>query len=198
MQTLNLDLTKRYSYADYLGWFDDIRRELHDGFIKLMSPAPNFYHQDISGNLSFELMKFLKNKKCKVIAAPFDVRFPKKNSKGNKTIFTVVQPDISVICDLSKLDKRGCLGAPDMIVEIVSPSNVERDIEEKFKIYEENGVREYWIAFPETKMLHVFLLDKDEKYKLVGMYSKNKKVKVNIFEDLFIDLSEIFTYELED
>lgn len=197
MKTLELDLNKRYSYADYLTWFDDKRRELFDGFIKLMTPAPLRKHQIISTNLLVDIGYFLRKKKCEVYSTPFDVRFPKKNETENENIYTVLQPDISIICDLSKLDRRGCLGAPDMIIEIVSESNSKRDVEYKFEIYQEHGVREYWTVFPETKIVNVFLLDKNKKYILKKAYAESGKVKVNILEDFYIELEDIFTYKEE-
>lgn len=197
MQTLDLDLNKRYSYADYLTWLDDKRRELFNGFIKLISPAPLRKHQIISTNLLGEIHYFLKKKKCEIYSAPFDVRFPKKNAIENKNIHTVLQPDISIICDLKKLDRRGCLGAPDMIIEIVSGDNPKRDVEHKFNIYQEHGVREYWTVFPEARTVNVFLLNDKNKYSLKGAYAENGKVKVNIFDDLHIELEDIFTYKEE-
>jgi len=190
---LQLDLNKRYTFADYLTWIDDKRRELIDGFVKLMSPAPTSYHQSISINLATEIKNYLKKKKYKIFTAPFDVRFPEAaDIKEYDKITTVVQPDISVICDLSKIDTKGCIGAPDMIVEIVSPSLARHDVEEKYKLYQKHGVREYWIVFPEDRSINVFILDENYKYQLVGMYANDSKVKVNIFEDLVIDLAEIF------
>jgi Uma2 family endonuclease len=193
MQTLELDLNKRYSYADYLTWFDDKRRELYDGFIKLITPAPSRVHQEISLNLVTEIKNFLKKKKCKVYNAPFDVRFPKSGIIDDRKIFTVVQPDICIICDIEKLDVNGCIGAPDMIVEIISPKNSRRDIKDKFQIYEENGVREYWIVHPNDQTVIVFMLDENSKYKQVGMFANDEKIQVNIFNgELEIDLTEVF------
>jgi Uma2 family endonuclease len=190
---LNLDLNKRYTFADYLTWIDDKRRELINGFVKLMSPAPTSYHQSITINLATEIKNYIKRKKYRIFTAPFDVRFPEINdNKENDKIFTVVQPDISIICDLSKIDAKGCIGAPDMIIEIVSPASARHDVEEKFQLYQKHGVREYWIVFPEDRSLNVFTLDESHKYQLVGMYANDSKVKVNIFEDLVIDLAEIF------
>jgi Uma2 family endonuclease len=166
---------------------------LINGFVKLMSPAPTSYHQSITINLATEIKNYIKRKKYKIFTAPFDVRFPETASnKENDAIITVVQPDISIICDLSKIDVKGCIGAPDMIVEIVSPSSAKHDVEDKFQLYQKHGVREYWIVFPESRSLNVLVLDENHKYQLVGMYANDSKVKVNIFEDLVIDLSEIF------
>ncbi len=191
---LQLDLTKRYSYADYLTWLDDTRRELIDGVVRLLFPAPKRIHQDISGNLESLIRTFLKGKKCKIYYAPFDVRLPKNGEKDGRLIYTVVQPDICVVCDLTKLDDYGCLGAPDLIIEIVSPSNTKHDVETKFQLYQRHGVREYWTVFPHDKMVNVFLLNESGKYQLVGVYAEDSKVPVNIFNgELEIDLAEIFT-----
>jgi len=190
-----LDLQKRYTYADYLTWFDDIRRELIDGFIKLF-PAPRRIHAKVSYNISLHLGVFLlKNKgNCEVYSAPFDVRFPKNGEKENNKIFTVVQPDICVVCDLSKLDERGCLGAPDMIVEILSPSTGKRDLHDKFLLYETHGVKEYWIVYPEAKAIHVFLLNEIGKYDDGKIYEFSDKVPVFVFNNYFISLEDIFKY----
>ena len=195
MDTLELDLNKKYTFADYLLWADDKRRELIKGFIKLMSPAPARKHQDISGSLFFALAGFLKSKSdCRIYHAPFDVRFPnKKGDVSDETIHTVVQPDISVICDMSKLDDKGCIGAPDLIVEILSPATVKKDVEEKYKLYEEQGVKEYWIVHPNDETLSIFYLDNKGKYQLQGIYAKGSKVDVHIFKGkLTVDLNDIF------
>ena len=194
MDTLNLDLNKRYTYADYLTWMDDVRRELHDGFIKLMTPAPSSKHQEISFILSRLFGNFIYKKQCKGFAAPSDVRFPKsKHSTTDKQVYTVLQPDLYVVCDLSKIDTRGCLGAPDLIIEIVSPKNSKRDLKDKFDIYQEHGVREYWIVNPNDENVSVFFLDEKGKFQLVGMYAEDDKIPVNIFNgDLKVDLTEVF------
>jgi Uma2 family endonuclease len=195
MDTLNLDLNKRYTYADYLTWMDDVRRELYDGFIKLMTPAPSRTHQKISSNFNGIFWFFLRNKKCEVYSAPSDVRLPKgKQAKTDKHIYTVLQPDIYVICDLTKMDDRGCQGAPDLVIEIISPKNSKRDLKDKFEIYQEHGVREYWIVSPNDETVNVFFLDEKGKYQFVGMYAEDDKISVNIFNgDLKVDLTEVFT-----
>jgi Uma2 family endonuclease len=194
MDTLNLDMNKRYTYADYLTWMDDVRRELYDGFIKLMTPAPSRSHQKISSNLNGILWSFLRNKKCEVYSAPTDVRFPKnKKNESDKLIYTVLQPDIFVICDLSKMDERGCLGAPDFIIEIVSAKNSQRDTKDKFNIYQEHGVREYWIIHPNDETVNVFVLDENGKFQFKGIFSGDDKIPVHIFNgDLEVDLTEVF------
>lgn len=194
MKTLDLDLSKRYSYADYLTWIDDVRRELHDGFIQLFSPSTNLKHQTISGNLFLFFKNYLNKKQCKVLYAPSDVRLYKnKNNLQDKHIFTVVQPDIYVVCDLEKLDEKGCLGAPDLIIEIISPKNSKRDVKDKFKIYEEYGVREYWIVHPNDETVIVFLVDNNGKFQQAGMYAGDDKIPVSIFNnDLEVDLTQVF------
>jgi len=194
MDTLELDLNKRYTYADYLTWMDDKRRELFNGFIRLMTPAPSRKHQEISFNLTGILRNYIIDKGCKGFAAPSDVRLPKdRKKKGDQEIYTVLQPDLYIVCDPSKLDDRGCIGAPDMVIEIVSAKNSKRDIKDKFEIYQHHGVREYWIVNPNDENVTVFVLDENGKYQFVGMYAGDDKIPVNIFNgDLKIDLLEVF------
>ncbi|MBD1394069.1 Uma2 family endonuclease [Mucilaginibacter glaciei] len=171
MQLADLDLNKTYSYADYLKWTFEERLELIKGKIFEIIPAPASKHQMISMVLSGELYIFFKGKNCKAYAAPFDVRLPRKRDDGDKEIFTVVQPDVCVICDLSKLDKRGCIGAPDIVVEILSPGNNQTELRNKYEVYEESGVLEYWIISPQDK---TFL-----KYTLVnGIYQASRPLVV--------------------
>ncbi len=194
MDTLNLDLNKRYTYADYLTWMDDARRELYNGFIKLMTPAPSRSHQKILSNLHGLLWIFLRRKKCDIYTSPSDVRFPEdKKNKNDKQVYTVLQPDLYIVCDLSKLDDRGCLGAPDMVIEIVSPQSSKRDVKDKFEIYQQHGVREYWIVNPNDENVNVFVLDENGRFQLKGMYAGDDRIPVNIFNgELKIDLTEVF------
>ena len=191
---LVLDLNKRYTYADYLTWMDDVRRELIEGFIKLM-PAPRRIHADVSKNITWHLESVVRKNKgtCNVYYAPFDVRFPQNGETVNDKIYTVVQPDISVICDGSKLDEYGCLGAPDMIVEILSPSTGKRDMYEKFLLYESSGVKEYWIVYPKDQAVHIFTLQDDGKYGDGRVYERDEKAPVHIFDGYLIDLKDIFS-----
>ena len=191
--TLNLDESKRYTYADYLTWLDDKRRELINGFIHLMS-APNELHARISFNWGFWAKIFIRRRKrkCRIYHAPFDVRLPLHGETADDKIYDVVQPDICVICDLSKLDEKGCIGAPDLIVEVLSPSTLKYDWNYKFNLYETAGVREYWIVDPKAKVVNIFLLQPDGKYDLGTVYECNQKAPVHIFEGLEIDLDELF------
>lgn len=188
----SLDLNKRYTFADYLGWFDDKRRELIDGFVSMMTPAPLRYHQKISIKIASKIFIYLENNKCEVYSAPFDVRLPKNDETADDKIYNVVQPDIVVVCDPAKLDEKGCLGAPDFIVEIISESTSKKDLKDKYFLYEESGVKEYWIAFPHEKSIHKFVLNLKNKYELKGMFVEGDKISPSTFPDLVMDLDDIF------
>ena len=190
---LSLDLKKRYTYADYLTWADDKIRELMDGFIKIMAPAASTVHQRACGNVFVNLHQYIKRYKgkCEVFVAPFDVRFPQNGEKEDHQIYNVVQPDICVVCDPYKIDERGCLGAPDLIVEIQSFSTSKYDLNEKFNLYETSGVREYWVVYPREKGIEVFLLQPDGKYDRGTRYEMGK-VPVHILEGCEIDMNDIF------
>ena len=150
-----LDLNGSYSYSDYLKWKFKERVEIIKGKIMAMSPAPNRLHQRISMRLTLELAKVFNNQQCQMYVAPFDVRFPDSNGK----IKTVVQPDLCVICDPNKLDEKGCIGAPDLIVEILSPGNSKREMKDKYELYQEQGVSEYWIVRPEEQHIQIYVLE---------------------------------------
>ena len=190
---IHSDTSIRYTYADYLTWLDDKRRELIDGFIHLMA-GPVRRHGRISLKLSLRIGYFIeKNKgKCHVYYAPFDVRLPIHGSTDDDKVYDVVQPDICVICDLTKLDDKGCIGAPDLIIEVLSPSTLKKDWCYKLSLYERAGVKEYWIVDPKTKLVYVFLLQSDGKYEEETIYESGQKAPVSIFEGLEIDLDEIF------
>jgi Uma2 family endonuclease len=187
-----LDLTKQYTYADYLKWQFKERLELIKGYIYKMSPAPSRRHQDIVWNLNVTIGNYIKGHPCKAYSAPFDVRLPIKDKKSNQEITTVLQPDICVICDLSKLDDKGCLGAPDLVIEVLSPGNSLREIDQKFNVYEESGAREYWVVYPEYAHVNIFLLD--ESGKFIGQHPKNngELLYSTVFPELVINLSEVF------
>ncbi len=157
-----LDLNKTYTYADYLLWQFQERVELLKGHILQMA-APNVRHQRISGGLYYAIQTyFLQNdRQCEVLTAPFDVRLPlpPRRVKGNK-IDTVVQPDICVICDKTKLDEQGCIGAPELIVEILSPGNPKKEMKDKLELYELAGVQEYWVIDPDRNVVFSYILDK--------------------------------------
>jgi Uma2 family endonuclease len=187
-----LDLNGTYTYADYLLWQFEERLELIKGKIFKMSPAPNRNHQVILGNLHLPIGSFFKNHYCQVFLAPFDVRLPKKDqSTSDGKIYTVVQPDLCVVCDESKLDERGCIGAPDLVIEILSPGNSKKEMLNKFDLYEECGVREYWMVEPAENAVFVYVLNEEGKY--IGLQPAVSKLTSTIFPDLTIDLEEIFS-----
>jgi Uma2 family endonuclease len=188
----DIDLSGTYSYADYLNWEIDKRLELIGGKIFKMSPAPGAYHQEISAIVLSEIFAFLKNKPCKVYAAPFDVRFPRRSLDGDKDIDTVLQPDISVICDQHKIDKRGCIGAPDIVVEILSPGNSRKELKYKYEVYEEFGVREYWIIQPEEKLFSQYILDENGKFQAPRVLTATEIITSNVLPGFSLTLQEVF------
>lgn len=183
----------RYTYDDYLTWDDNERWELIDGIAYNMSPAPSRRHQEISQNLSRKIGNYLEGKPCKVYAAPFDVRLPLEQHEQPGSSSNVVQPDIVVVCDSSKLDDRGCLGAPDLVIEILSPSTAKIDMVLKLNLYEKAGVKEYWLVHPTDHTVTVFKLGDDGIFGRYEVYDQTEQLTVGIFSDLVIDLSEIFT-----
>jgi Uma2 family endonuclease len=187
-----LDLAKQYSYADYLTWQLAERVELLKGYIRLMS-APTPVHQRVSIELGTEMKIFFRKKGCEVFYAPFDVRLYDRTKSGlaDKDVYTVVQPDICVICDPAKIDDKGCNGAPDLVVEILSPSNPSTDLKDKYQLYEENGVGEYWIVYPNDAVLHQFVRQAG-KYVPHGVYTRTDTLPSFLFPELSIPLEEVF------
>ncbi|MDB4918838.1 Uma2 family endonuclease [Mucilaginibacter sp.] len=153
MQLSDLDINKTYTYADYLKWTFDERLELIKGKIFKMSPTPGSVHQRISFRLTLWIGNYLEGKSCELFTTPFDVRLPRL-SKDDKEIITVVQPDVCVICDPKKVDDKGCIGTPDIVIEILSPGNNKKELRNKFEAYEEAGVLEYWIINPVEKIFY--------------------------------------------
>jgi Uma2 family endonuclease len=186
-----LDLSKQYSYADYLKWHITERLELIRGYIRKMS-APSREHQAISRNLGRQIDAYFYTRKCEWYSAPFDVRIPRFDKKLEKDVLTVVQPDICVICDESKLDKRGCIGAPDLIVEILSPGNSKKEMKEKFEVYEEAGVKEYWIVNTLDKNVLIFTLNDTGKFIGQRPYVEDEIMNSYTFPELSIDLNKVF------
>nr|WP_054693980.1 Uma2 family endonuclease [Syntrophomonas palmitatica] len=182
---------RKYTYGDYLKWPGEERWEIIDGVPYMMSPAPSSEHQRILLEIASQLHLYLRGKSCMVFPAPFDVRLPRGDEK-DEDIQTVVQPDIVVICDNSKLDRRGYRGAPAMVVEILSPQTTKKDLREKYDLYERSGIKEYWVVFPLDQVLDVYLLDEEGKYQKNRTYEKDARVKPSIFEDLEIDLGLVF------
>jgi Uma2 family endonuclease len=180
-----------YSYADYLTWEIDEMVELIKGKVfRSAAAAPRKKHQQVVLRLGSELLQFLDKKPCEVFVAPFDVRLPVK-SKKNEEIFTVVQPDICVVCDRTKLDEAGCVGAPDLIVEVLSPGNNRKELKNKYEEYEEYGVKEYWVIHPSEETLVIYTLI-DGKFQPSRLYSHGDIVKSACISGFELDLEEFF------
>jgi Uma2 family endonuclease len=187
-----LDLDKTYSYADYLLWKFQERVELFRGKIFKMSPAPSSSHQRVSGNLHGILWHKFNKHSCNLFTAPFDVRLlDKKKSTIDKEIYTVVQPDLCVICDENKIDEKGAIGSPDLVIEILSPGNSKKEMKYKFDLYEEAGVLEYWIVNPADKTIFIFVL-KDNQFIGLHPLIEEDTIKSPLFPQLDFCLEDIF------
>jgi Uma2 family endonuclease len=181
----------RYTYADYLSWDIEEMVELIKGKVfKRAAAAPSRIHQRVTGNLLTELNMFLKGKTCQAYSAPLDVRLPVKSKKDDK-IYTVVQPDICVVCDLNKLDDRGCIGAPDLIVEVLSPGNKQLELQHKYEVYEVSGVKEYWLmdALGNTLLIYTLVQGSYQSSRLLTTGDRAKSSAVVGFE---LDLKSFF------
>ncbi len=163
---------QHHTYRDYCAWPDDVRYELIDGHAYAMSPAPSRHHQEIVFETARQIADALEGSGCRVYVAPFDVRLPHAD-EADDVVDTVVQPDLSVICDPAKLDDRGCRGAPDWVVEVLSPGSAGHDQIVKRDVYERHGVREYWLVHPVDRIVTVYRLvdgayGKPDVHELVG------------------------------
>ena len=185
------ELNTRFTYRDYLSWPENERWELIDGVPYDMTPAPSTKHQEVLGEFHLIFANYLRGKSCKVYLSPFDVRFEKELYQGDEDIQSVVQPDITVICDQSKIDERGCKGAPDLIIEILSPATLKKDMGVKLRLYEQVGVLEYWVVHPIDQTVLIFQL-KEGVYGTPTIYKVPDEVPVGLFEELIIPLSEVF------
>jgi Uma2 family endonuclease len=178
-----------YCYGDYLTWPDEVRYELIDGYAYLMSPGPDLPHQDVAGEIYFQVRQALLGKPCRAFIAPLDVRLPKHN-EADERIDTVVQPDVLVVCSPDKLDKRGVRGAPDWIVEVLSPSTAGHDQIKKRSLYERHGVREYWLVHPIDRVLTVYRLQNGE-YGMPQMSQLEGDTAVGIMPEIVIRWDEL-------
>ena len=181
----------KYTYKDYLNWPDEERWEIIDGVPYSMSPAPSVNHQRISREIGRQFANYLLDKTCEVFDAPFDVRLAVAD-EDDTNIQTVVQPDIVVLGNKSKLDERGYRGAPALIVELVSPATAKKDLNDKFNLDERSGVKEYWVVFPLDQVLDVYVLDEDGKYQKASTYQSSDQIKIGILPELEIGLSLVF------
>jgi Uma2 family endonuclease len=186
----DLDLNKSYTYGDYLLWQFEEKVELIKGKIFKTSPAPSRKHQDVAMNMTLAIGNFFREEPCKVYPAPFDVRFIREGEDIKKAA-TTLQPDLCIICDLNKLDKKGCVGAPDLVVEVLSKQNDVRDLKDKFEVYEEFGVREYWIVNPINESVLIYVLNEFGKYIGLKPFVETE-IQSTIFPQFSITTEDIF------
>ena len=190
----DLDPNGTYTYADYLSWRFQELVELIRGKVMRRMSAPTDLHQAILAALSYRLYGHLLGKSCQVRFAPYDVRLPQPGTRADEAIYTVVQPDICVICDPAKIEPRGCLGAPDLIVEVLSPGTAARDWKDKYDLYEEASVGEYWIVAPLEQDISVFVREPATgRYRLAGEYAQPGPVPCATLPGLALDWADIFT-----
>ncbi|WP_339793371.1 Uma2 family endonuclease [uncultured Imperialibacter sp.] len=187
-----LDPEVSYSYADYLSWAFEERVEIIKGKIFKMSAGQLTRHQLISTNLISHIGPHIRNKPCKLFHAPFDVRLPNQPGDDDKKIFTVAQPDICIVCDASKLDEKGCIGAPDLIIEILSPLTASRDLKDKFELYREHKVNEYWLVFPNDNIVEIFLLNPEGHYLSAARLSGSDHVPCGMLSAINLTVGDIF------
>lgn len=194
MPLLTSKQNQNLTFSDYLSFPSDERWELIDGIAYKMTPAPSLEHQEISGQLFYLIKSFLKNKPCKVLSAPIDVRFSDNDSYDDKDVHTVVQPDIIVVCNRENLDSRGCKGAPDIIIEILSPQSTARDTKDKLHIYEKHAVKEYRIINPSERSLLLYKLENGNTYSRPDIFSGDDLIKTSVLDGLEISIDDIFNY----
>ena len=187
---MTLPHERRYTYADILSWDDGVRYELYNGQPVLLA-SPSDVHQLVSGELFRQFANYLVGKRCKVYSAPFDVRLFEEANDRPEDIDTVVQPDLMVVCDQSKVDRHGIHGAPDLVVEILSDSTRRTDRLTKFNLYQQAGVPEYWIVDPSSRVVSVYTLE-DGTYHAAATYATDASVPVGVLEDCSIDLTMVF------
>ena len=187
----DIQADQSFTYEDYLTWPDEERWEIIEGQPYAMTPAPTWRHQEVSGALHYLLKQFFEGKPCRVFFSPLDVRLPNLNEK-NEIVDTVVQPDLLVLCDPAKLDEHGVVGAPDLVIEILSESTSWRDLDLKLRLYEKHGVRCYIIVDPWGKTLTMRTLEPGGRYATPEFFAGAARMPVRIFEGLELELGRIF------
>lgn len=190
MPIAQVNQNKRYTYKDYITWSEEERWELIEG-TPYMQAAPSWQHQAIVGNIITQFNNYLQGKQCLAFPAPFDLCLPDGVEK-DEDVSTVLQPDIVIVCDKNRLNKTGYFGVPSLVVEVVSPSTSKLDRVFKFNKYEKAGIKEYWIAEPEGKVVSVFTLQDNNRYGRPETYTEEDNIKVSIFSDLLVDLAPVF------
>ena len=181
---------QRYSYADYLTWDDDKRYEIIDGEVFDMITPP-LSHQLILGTILVQMANYFHDKPCELLMGPLDIALP-DGSKCDDKIFTVVQPDIMVICDPKKIEERGIVGAPDLAVEIISPETVRKDSIIKRELYERHGVKEFWLVHPVDRLIRVYKLGKNGLFGREEVYDDQAQIEIAQFAGLSVDCRRLF------
>jgi len=192
MSIPKLKSDQKFTYEDYKTWPEDERWELIDGRAYDMSPAPGTDHQEIIGLIFRIIADYLDGKKCRVFLSPLDVLLNEKPESADKKITTVVQPDILVVCDESKITKKGILGPPDIAIEVLSESTAYKDETQKLFLYEKHGVKEYWIVNPEAHYINIFRLEANEKFAKPVHYRKGDAVESSVLTGMKFDCTKIF------
>ncbi len=182
---------RKYTYRDYRTWPENERWELIEGVAYDMSPSPSTDHQQIVLALADAFFNFLRGKPCQVFIAPLDVRLPEADEVDDE-ITSVVQPDLFVVCDSTKIDERGCKGAPDLIVEVLSPYTAQTDLKDKFDLYEKVGVKEYWLIQPIDRTVMIFTRGTDGKYGRPARYTEEGEIEITFLAPLRIVLKDVF------
>jgi Uma2 family endonuclease len=200
VSTVPAQAERRFTYADYLTWPNHERWELIDGVAYAMTPAPGSRHQAIALELGRQLANWLLDKPCRALIAPLDVRLPEQ-SETDEQIVNVIEPDVIVVCDRKKIDRRGVRGAPDLVIEIISPGTSSRDEIKKANLYERHRVREYWVVYPSERLVHLRVLGPDGMFSSRYVEAKGR-IPVSILEDFEFDFDSVFqqigNLELED
>jgi Uma2 family endonuclease len=191
-----LEKDKHYTYKDYLTWPDDVRCEIIDGQVYMMTPAPILMHQNVAGEIFRQAANALAGKTCRALIAPLDVRLPQHN-EAEQDSDIVVQPDVMVVCDQNKLDRRGVRGAPDWVVEVLSPKSASRDQIEKRRIYERHGVLEYWLVHPTDRVLTIYRLENGE-YGKPDIFALQGSTPVSVLPGISIDWEALVPYLNDD
>jgi Uma2 family endonuclease len=185
-------LDRRYTYGDYRTWPDDERWELIDGVAWNMSPAPSSRHQGILGELCVQVAPHVKGTQCRVFLAPFDMLLPETTGEREDDVSNVVQPDLTGICDPSRITLRGCFGVPDWVVEILSPWTMKKDLDAKFALYKRNRVREYWVIDPGSRTMHVYRLEPSGTYGDGVIFEKDAQIPCPAGSGIVVRMAEVF------
>lgn len=193
MSTPMLHDGDHYTYKDYLTWPIDERWELIHGKAYNMSPAPSTLHQRLVMRISSILYNYLEGKPCEVFIAPFDVRLTHMSLNNEEDIDTIIQPDITIVCDKTKIDEKGCNGSPDMVVEVISPSTMKKDMRDKLFLYQQHGIKEYWLVLPKDQTILVYKKTDDGVYEAAPeVYDSSDELTPSILPDLTISLDNVF------